>query len=799
MSLIPYKITAIRSDDDGSGKNIVPFASVSILTEVGAVASVFSNSAGSVLSNPFTLDANGEKTVWVEPGIYQTSIAGGVYFSTYISSATTEDFTSVEKNQLARTLVFPSPEAGQTFPVADSRANTFLWFDENGFLGFPSYDEVREFLNVEDGATANATDSQLRERSTHTGQQAISTVTGLQTELDTKLLKSSVKPNIASPNSSDAASTLAVADALANANKGQIYKGLWNSLTNTPTIISSTGIAGNFYDVSVASDGVTTIDGIDEWPEGSKIIFNGSIWEKNTAPNVRSVDGRIGDVVLNYNTVVDLAATNLPVGAKVSTKGCIFAGDGGHANFIKEVASGTPDGYSRILDAGGGHLVLLPVNGCVDIHQFGIGSNLAAALLRADAYCKSTSHRLVGSGSAVLSSAVTIEAPYIDLSGFAITLANSFPSAVAVTYQATSSNLESTSHVKLRFEGNKDNQSSEIIACQVRATPSADSIFYIFGRRCNTLLNVDGNIERGEFHVKGNFCNIICTETGDAPDTNVFYISGGQYKQAYVKTVSTTSDVYFNCQSQEVGATVYAIQINGNRHTKLSGELRAVTYGAVIAGDDPAFARQSWDSLVFDNLSIQYPYTVGAPATINIQEANYVCGRVIIAGGIPQPALLGDIASANLEIAMMDCDYIGTLVQFGIQSTSKACQGSYRVINRGSQVGASALFDRVGDINVSFDGSALPITITSSVTSGAIGLSLGGAYISNNVPISHNGVRANVNFRGQHLTVALLAYLTAATTAGIPRGANAWNVNTNGLNFFDGTVWKYAPATTTLA
>ncbi|WP_200628831.1 hypothetical protein [Stutzerimonas balearica] len=37
------------------------------------------------------------------------------------------------------------------------------------------------------GATANATDAQLRDRSTHTGTQAISTVTGLQTALDGKI------------------------------------------------------------------------------------------------------------------------------------------------------------------------------------------------------------------------------------------------------------------------------------------------------------------------------------------------------------------------------------------------------------------------------------------------------------------------------------------------------------------------------------------------------------------------------------------------------------------------------------
>jgi hypothetical protein len=37
------------------------------------------------------------------------------------------------------------------------------------------------------GATANATDAQLRDRATHTGTQAISTVTGLQTALDNKI------------------------------------------------------------------------------------------------------------------------------------------------------------------------------------------------------------------------------------------------------------------------------------------------------------------------------------------------------------------------------------------------------------------------------------------------------------------------------------------------------------------------------------------------------------------------------------------------------------------------------------
>lgn len=45
---------------------------------------------------------------------------------------------------------------------------------------------------IQSGATANSTDAQLRERSSHTGSQAIGTVDGLQSELDGKVSASSV-------------------------------------------------------------------------------------------------------------------------------------------------------------------------------------------------------------------------------------------------------------------------------------------------------------------------------------------------------------------------------------------------------------------------------------------------------------------------------------------------------------------------------------------------------------------------------------------------------------------------------
>lgn len=52
--------------------------------------------------------------------------------------------------------------------------------------GLMSPSDKTKLDGVATGATANATDAQLRDRATHTGTQAISTVSGLQTALDGK-------------------------------------------------------------------------------------------------------------------------------------------------------------------------------------------------------------------------------------------------------------------------------------------------------------------------------------------------------------------------------------------------------------------------------------------------------------------------------------------------------------------------------------------------------------------------------------------------------------------------------------
>jgi hypothetical protein len=59
---------------------------------------------------------------------------------------------------------------------------------------------------------------------------------------------------------------------------GLDFEGSWDADTNTPTIVSGTGVTGQFYIVSVA--GTTTIDGISSWDVGDWIIFDGLVWQR---------------------------------------------------------------------------------------------------------------------------------------------------------------------------------------------------------------------------------------------------------------------------------------------------------------------------------------------------------------------------------------------------------------------------------------------------------------------------------------------------------------------------------------
>ena len=89
---------------------------------------------------------------------------------------------------------------------------------------------------------------------------------------------------------------------------GLNYQGSWNASTNTPTLVSSTGVNGYYYIVSVA--GSTNLDGVTDWQVGDWAIFNGSIWQKIDQTNlVSSVNGQVGVVSIAYADIAGAIPT----------------------------------------------------------------------------------------------------------------------------------------------------------------------------------------------------------------------------------------------------------------------------------------------------------------------------------------------------------------------------------------------------------------------------------------------------------------------------------------------------------
>ena len=62
--------------------------------------------------------------------------------------------------------------------------------------------------------------------------------------------------------------------------EGANYLGTWNADTNTPALVTAThaGQPGDFYFVGV--EGTTDLEGITNWKQGERVIWNGSNWEQ---------------------------------------------------------------------------------------------------------------------------------------------------------------------------------------------------------------------------------------------------------------------------------------------------------------------------------------------------------------------------------------------------------------------------------------------------------------------------------------------------------------------------------------
>ena len=75
-------------------------------------------------------------------------------------------------------------------------------------------------------------------------------------------------------------------------------QGEWNANTNTPTLISSVGVEGNFYIVSVA--GTTNLDGISDWAVNDWAVFLNGVWNKSSNEDDHKVLVDGADTVAGY-------------------------------------------------------------------------------------------------------------------------------------------------------------------------------------------------------------------------------------------------------------------------------------------------------------------------------------------------------------------------------------------------------------------------------------------------------------------------------------------------------------------
>lgn len=149
-----------------------------------------------------------ELTVVVQSGVTKRSTAGSAPVSAAQQAAldlkvdkitgkglSTEDYTTAEKSKLAgiesgaqvnvATNLTQGTRTATTVPVTSSTGTAaILQAATTSLAGVMVSADKAKLDGIATAATANATDAALRDRTTHTGVQAINTVTGLQAALN---------------------------------------------------------------------------------------------------------------------------------------------------------------------------------------------------------------------------------------------------------------------------------------------------------------------------------------------------------------------------------------------------------------------------------------------------------------------------------------------------------------------------------------------------------------------------------------------------------------------------------------
>lgn len=159
---------------------------------------------------------------------------------------------------------------------------------------------------------------------------------------------------------------LKAVSSIANAIGALNYVGTWNASTNTPTITSSVGVKGDYYQVSVA--GSTSINGISNWGVGDVIAFNGSTWQRiEGGADVNAVNlsytgtltGGTGVVNLGTNQFHKDASGNIGIGTASPAHKLDVIGQGRATTGLAVSTDGstfTPSGLNAIPNYGVGYI-----------------------------------------------------------------------------------------------------------------------------------------------------------------------------------------------------------------------------------------------------------------------------------------------------------------------------------------------------------------------------------------------------------------------------------------------------------
>ena len=121
------------------------------------------------------------------------------------------------------------------------------------------------------------------------------------------------------------------------------YEGNWNASTNTPTLVNGTGTKGDFYICNVAGT-VDFGDGAISFLVNDRVIYDGAVWSKLSAGDVRTVNGiapdsSTGNVQLAKGDIGLGSVANTGDSANVSSGGTTKFTTGGAYNLLISLAS----------------------------------------------------------------------------------------------------------------------------------------------------------------------------------------------------------------------------------------------------------------------------------------------------------------------------------------------------------------------------------------------------------------------------------------------------------------------------